>query len=160
MYDPILDHYQKEPFASDVKAGKNTPIYNIHSYHTKVPPEGIRSFIRHYTNEGDLVLDPFSGSGMTGIAALAENRLPIMIELSPAAAFISYNYCSSVETEQFLATINKIIEKTKVTADWLYQTKCQKCGTLSTINHVVWTDEFACPRCECIFQLYDVAIKD
>jgi hypothetical protein len=30
-------HYHREPFAADVSEGKNDPIYNAHSYHTKVP---------------------------------------------------------------------------------------------------------------------------
>jgi hypothetical protein len=37
-YDPASDTYRRPPFAAPVKAGKNTPIYNAHSYHTKVPP--------------------------------------------------------------------------------------------------------------------------
>ncbi|HRS75174.1 MAG TPA: hypothetical protein P5282_09560, partial [Anaerolineaceae bacterium] len=28
--------YHREPFAADVSEGKNDPIYNAHSYHTKV----------------------------------------------------------------------------------------------------------------------------
>lgn len=159
-YDPLHDDYQREPFASDVKAGKNTAVYNTHSYHTKVPPEGIRPFIRHYTNIGDLILDPFAGSGMTGVAALAEKRIPILIDLSPGAASISYNYCSSIDAGQFLSEVKKIINATKTAADWLYQTKCQKCGKSSIINHIIWTDEFACPRCEYCFLLFDVAMKD
>ena len=33
--------YHREPFASDVSEGKNDPIYNAHSYHTKVPHKAI-----------------------------------------------------------------------------------------------------------------------
>ena len=36
-YDPNNDNYKREPFAADVSEGKNDPIYNAHSYHTKVP---------------------------------------------------------------------------------------------------------------------------
>lgn len=36
-YDPTTDQYRREPFAADVSEGKNDPIYNAHSYHTKVP---------------------------------------------------------------------------------------------------------------------------
>lgn len=35
-YDPSKP-YSREPFATDVSDGKNDPIYNAHSYHTKVP---------------------------------------------------------------------------------------------------------------------------
>lgn len=61
--------YSKEPFAADVSEGKNDPIYNAHSYHTKVPHKAIMRYILHYTQPGDLVLDSFCGTGMAGIAA-------------------------------------------------------------------------------------------
>ena len=61
--------YSKEPFTSDVSEGKNDPIYTAHSYHTKVPHKAIMRYILHYTMPGDFVLDGFSGTGMTGVAA-------------------------------------------------------------------------------------------
>ncbi len=67
-YDPSLP-YSREPFAIDVSEGKNDPIYNAHSYHTKVPHKAIMRYILHYTQPGDIVFDGFCGSGMTGVAA-------------------------------------------------------------------------------------------
>ena len=61
--------YSKEPFAADVSEGRNDPICNAHSYHTKVPPKAVMRYILHYTNPGDLVFDGFSGTGMAGVAA-------------------------------------------------------------------------------------------
>jgi DNA modification methylase len=61
--------YHREPFAADVKEGKNDPIYNAHSYHTKVPHKAIMRYILHYTEPGDIVFDGFCGTGMTGVAA-------------------------------------------------------------------------------------------
>jgi len=61
--------YHREPFAADVSEGKNDPIYNAHSYHTKVPHKAIMRYILHYTQPGDIVFDSFCGTGMTGVAA-------------------------------------------------------------------------------------------
>lgn len=61
--------YAREPFAADVSEGKNDPIYNAHSYHTKVPHKAIMRYILHYTEPGDIVFDGFCGTGMTGVAA-------------------------------------------------------------------------------------------
>ena len=61
--------YHREPFATDVSEGKNDPIYNAHSYHTKVPHKAIMRYILHYTQPGDIVFDGFCGTGMTGVAA-------------------------------------------------------------------------------------------
>ena len=69
IYDPDTDFYRREPFAADVSEGKNDPIYNAHSYHTKVPHKAIMRYILHYTEPGDVVFDGFCGTGMTGVAA-------------------------------------------------------------------------------------------
>ncbi|HKT30376.1 DNA methyltransferase [Dyella sp.] len=61
--------YSKEPFVADVSEGKNDPIYNAHSYHTKVPHKAIMRYILHYTQPGDLIVDSFCGTGMAGVAA-------------------------------------------------------------------------------------------
>ena len=68
-YVPETDDYHREPFATDVSEGKNDPIYNAHSYHTKVPHKAIMRYILHYTEPGDVVFDGFCGTGMTGVAA-------------------------------------------------------------------------------------------
>ena len=57
--------YHREPFATDVSEGKNDPIYNAHSYHTKVPHKAIMRYILHYTEPGDIVFDGFCGTGMS-----------------------------------------------------------------------------------------------
>jgi predicted RNA-binding Zn-ribbon protein involved in translation (DUF1610 family) len=67
-YDP-KQPYHREPFAADVSEGKNHPIYQTHSYHTKVPHRAIMRYILHYTQPGDVVFDGFCGAGMTGVAA-------------------------------------------------------------------------------------------
>lgn len=68
-YNPETDNYRREPFAADVSEGKNDPIYNAHSYHTKVPHKAIMRYILHYTEPGDIIFDGFCGTGMTGVAA-------------------------------------------------------------------------------------------
>jgi len=47
---------------------------------TQKPLEPLRVWIRYLTNPGDLVLDPFAGSGSTGIACILEGRNYILIE--------------------------------------------------------------------------------
>lgn len=141
-YEQTTDEYERPPFAADIKEGKNDPIYNAHSYHTKVPPRSIIPYILHYTQPGDLVLDPFCGSGMTGVAAqmcadppadILESfpelkdrvgpRACILNDLSPAACHIAYNYNTPVDLEALKHEFERIKSAVKDEFDWLYGTE-------------------------------------
>lgn len=141
-YDAETDNYDRPPFAQDIKEGKNDPIYNAHSYHTKVPPRSIIPYILHYTQPGDVVLDPFCGSGMTGVAAqLCANppadllsqfpdlkdrvgpRPCILNDLSPAACHIAYNYSTPVDVDALRNEFERIKAAVTDEFNWLYSTE-------------------------------------
>lgn len=180
--------YKKEPYSLDVSVGKNDPIYNAHSYHTKVPYKAIMNYILHYTNPGDIVLDGFSGTGMTGIAAtmcgeekiLKElgfdidpnneifskekekiskvgYRKTILNDLSPAAAFITYNYNRQINIEELSISANKIIENLIKEYSWVYETDHIN-ENKGIINYVVWSDVFICPQCMEEMVFYNIAV--
>ena len=67
--------------------------YKIHPYHTKQPSNVVGEYIRHFCPEGGLVADPFCGSGVTAIEALANRRRTICIDLDPLAVFITRQTC-------------------------------------------------------------------
>lgn len=77
----VNQDYHREPFASDVSEGKNDPIYNAHSYHTKVPHKAIINYLLHYTKPGDIVYDGFCGTGMTGVAAYEIGNRDALLEM-------------------------------------------------------------------------------
>ncbi len=145
-FDPE-EKYDCEPFAADVSEGKNDPIYNAHSYHTKVPHKAIMRYILHYTKPGDIVFDGFCGTGMTGVAAQmcgnpdaefkekVEREMPdvvwgarraILCDLSPAATFIAYNYNNPVDPAAFEREAKAILAEVEKECGWMYET-----------NHVV-----------------------
>ena len=157
-YDTETDNYRRPPFAAPVKAGKNTAIYRAHTYHTKVPPQGIVPYIKHYTDPGDLVLDPFCGSGMTGVASLMTDRHAILSDLSPAAVHIAYNYCTPVDIAALKREFERIKVAVKEEFDWLYGTTCDRCGGPATIQYTVWSDVFECGRCRKPLVLWDLAV--
>lgn len=125
-YEVEKDSYEKLPYDKPVEAGKNTPIYNAHSYHTKVPYQGIIPFIEHYTAPDDLILDPFGGTGMTGVASLLCSSGPrkvILNDLSPAAVHIARNYCTPCDVQELKREFERIKEAVKEEFDWLYGTE-------------------------------------
>ena len=70
----------KAPTAAEKQFGKHP---------TQKPLGLIERCLRASTNEGDVVLDPFAGSGSTGVAALALGRRFIGIEIDPEFVEIS-----------------------------------------------------------------------
>ena len=147
----------KEPFRKNISAGKNTYIYDAHTYHTKVPPEGIKELIEYYTEPGDVVLDPFCGSGMTGFAATSIGRKTILIDLSPAATFIAYNMNTPINSIMYAEKIRQILIEAESLEKKLYTTQCRKCGNETPILYMVWSYAMLCSHCKKEFVLWDVA---
>lgn len=170
-YDPAVP-YSREPFAVDVSEGKTDAIYTAHSYHTKVPYKAIVRAILHYTEPGDLVLDGFAGSGMTGVAAqmcghldpefqrtiaaewqregreapLWGARRVVLNDLGPAATFISANYNLPFDVQAFEREARRILRELRDELGWMYQTRHSD-GRTGVINFTVWSEVFACPNC-------------
>jgi len=171
-YDPSVK-YSREPQTIDVSVGKTDPIYKAHSYHTKVPHLAIVPSILHYTQPGDIVLDGFGGSGMTGVAAQWCGAAPpayrhelesewrkqgkpapkwgarrvILNDLSPAATFIEANYNVACNAEELLAEANRLLKTIETEAGWMYETRHTDGKTIGTINFMVWSEVFSCPEC-------------
>src|SRR5437870_399960 len=55
----------------------------------KFHPPVARCLIERYSREGDVVLDPFCGSGTLLVEALLSGRDAIGVDIDPVAAFIS-----------------------------------------------------------------------
>ncbi len=146
-YDPENDDYSVPAFNKPIESTKATAIYNMHTYWSKKPHDAIRQYIRHYTKPGDLVLDPFCGSGGTALAALMEDRKAIAIDRSPAATFITKNYCTPVDVDEIQKAFEELKREVKAEIEWLYETKCDRCGGKATTSYTVYSQVFQCPRC-------------
>lgn len=161
-YDEATDTYERKPFSEDVSEGKGDPIYNVHTYHTKVPPKAIKAFVDYYTEKDDIVFDGFSGSGMTGVATQMCGRKAILSDISTAATFIesNYNCISNDKLYTFKMKANEILEDLKKEIGWMYETSHEEeKGTLyekkGLINYTVWSDIIYCPYCKNEIILYE-----
>ena len=171
-YDPSVK-YAREPLAIDVSIGKTDPIYKAHSYHTKVPHLAIVPSILHYTEPGNIVLDGFCGTGMTGVAAQwcgsASNaykheletgwkkqgmaqpkwgaRRVILNDLSPAATFIATNYNLPFDVDAFSKAGKQLLKEVDQEIGWMYQTLHVDGKTEGKIEYTVWSQIYTCPDC-------------
>ena len=170
-----------EPYAYGVKEGKNSAIYNAHTYHTKVPHELVMRYILHYTQPGDIVLDNFAGTGMTGVATsqcakpstqvkseiesgfrfhnlqhpVWGKRFGINGDLSPLCFHISSNYNDKFNIKILQEYIDKIIDVlNEKFGDWY---------TINTqfgkghINYFVWSEIVGCNSCGQELNVHDLS---
>lgn len=171
-YDPNSG-YIREPLAIDVQVGKTDALYKAHGYHTKVPHLAIVPSILHYTEPGDIVLDGFCGSGMTGVAAQWCESAPasyrvqlesewksagratpkwgarrtVLNDLSPAATFIATNYTLPFDLEAFAQAGKKLLDEMSAELGWMYETLHTDGKTKGRIEYTVWSEVFTCPSC-------------
>lgn len=149
-----------EPYEPSITAGKNTHVYDAHTYHTKVPPQGIQHLIEYYTRPGDVVLDPFCGSGMTGIACADNGRIALLSDLSPAATFISWNINKPVNAANYMEAVNAIVSRCDDLERALYVTHCRTCSKETRLFYTVWSYGLLCNVCNHEFILWDVALDE
>jgi DNA modification methylase/predicted RNA-binding Zn-ribbon protein involved in translation (DUF1610 family) len=175
-FDPKVP-YSREPFAADVSEGKNDPIYNAHSYHTKVPHKAIMRYILHYTEPGDIVFDGFCGTGMTGVAAqlcgdktaveslgykvredgtiLDEKGIPFSRLGARRAILNDLSPAATFIAHNYNTPVD--VQEFEREAKRILREVEEECGwmyetlhsdgRLGRINYTVWSDVFICPEC-------------
>ncbi|WP_068635436.1 DNA methyltransferase [Thauera butanivorans] len=184
-YDP-QDKYSREPSAIDVSVGKTDAIYKAHSYHTKVPHLAIVPSILHYTKPGDVVLDGFAGSGMTGVAAQWCGTAPatyrheielawkkvgrpapqwgarrvVLNDLSPAATFIGANYNLPFDVDTFAQAGKQLLKSVEQDIGWMYETLHTDGKTKGRIEFTAWSQLYSCPECAGEVNFTEEALDD
>ncbi|CUX79828.1 DNA methyltransferase [Roseibaca calidilacus] len=185
QYDPAFE-YAREPMAIDVSVGKTDAIYKAHGYHTKVPHLAIVPSILHFTEPGDIVLDGFAGSGMTGVAAQWCGTAPsayrhklemewkkagtpapkwgarraVLNDLSPAATFIGANYNLPFDVDAFAKEGKQLLRDVERDIGWMYETLHSDGKTKGRIEFTVWSEIFTCPECAGEVNFIDEALDD
>ena len=154
------DEYSREPFASDVSAGKSDAAYNVHAYPTKVPPDAISPLLAHFADPQSVVLDPFSGTGMTGVAAqrLGQDRIIVLNDLSPLAAHISNAMTLSASPSEFANAADDILSVVSKECGWMYRSKFGRDEKI--VRYFVWSDIYLCDSCGMPVRIYEIESGD
>jgi len=146
-------HYRGQEVRHAVS--KADSIYGVHAYHTKVPAEAIKPFLLEATRPGDLVLDPFCGSGMTGLAASQIGRRAWLGDLSPAAVHIARNYTTPCDPLSYAAAADQLTSESAELQQSLYGITCHGCGGAARVAYVIWSDVRGCPTCGIENRIWD-----
>ncbi len=131
----------------DVFVRRTDPVYMAHAYLTKVPVAAIEPFIDAFTKPGDTVVDPFAGSGMTGVAAAALGRRARLFDISVLGRHIGRNYVNLVDPDAFRQASEDVLAAVKRRLGDVYQVRCQRCDGAGSIAKRVWSIVVECPQC-------------
>ena len=170
------------PYTDGIKVGKNSAIYNAHTYHTKVPYQIIMRYILHYTQPGDIVLDGFAGTGMTGVAASLcgqpdedtksaissdfKNagfnnpewgiRHAVCGDLSPLCFHISSNYNHYIDVQSLSKAVEDVTTELKEKFNNLYEVQLKN-SAKGHINYFVWSEIVECNNCGRELNIHDLS---
>ena len=138
-----------------IEAKRTDPVYMAHSYLTKVPVTAIIPFIEAFTSPGDIVLDPFAGSGMTGVAAAATSRRARLFDVSVLGQHVGTNYVNVVDPDQLRKRASEAVLAVEELVGDLYSVACQTCGSDARLVKTIWSVVVACDACTAPVTFYE-----
>jgi tRNA G26 N,N-dimethylase Trm1 len=136
----------------------HTSMYNWHKFWGRKTWNVVSRFVETYSPEGGIVMDPFSGSGVTALEALKLGRRVIAVDLVPIAAEILRLTIEYVDPLKLREAFERVESDVKKTINDLYLAECRKCGHRFSVECAVWKrDEkkrltlkelrYKCPNC-------------
>ena len=162
-----------------LQSKRSGPFYNAFSYPTKIDPEAAAVFIVAHTQPGELVLDPFAGSGSAGVAvrlcdcppprmiSLAKEagvtpvwgpRRAVLYELSPLGALLARVMSNPPPPSDFAQAAHRLLSDAAKEFAWAYSAYGPD-GEPGHIRYAIWSEVLETPCCGCHVTLWDVAVS-
>ena len=91
----------------------HTPMYNWHKFWSRKTWNVVSEFIKTYSKEGEIVFDPFAGSGVVGMEALKNKRRAIICDLLPVATEIARLTIKPVSENELFNAFKRVESKVK-----------------------------------------------
>ncbi|MDR1023733.1 MAG: type I restriction enzyme HsdR N-terminal domain-containing protein [Prevotellaceae bacterium] len=90
--------YLKRPLLEEIPVKKQAAKrhFGCNAYFTRQTWNVVQEYVKNFSKPGDLVLDPFGGSGITVVEALMAGRKAIHIDLNPLSVFIAKSLIAPV----------------------------------------------------------------
>ena len=129
-----------------IKALGHTAPYKIHKYFARRPWNVFSEIIKSFSNENEIILDPFCGGGVTLYEGLKLNRKVVGYDLNPLSIFIINNMVSKGDDIKLLfESFKSIIEKIGSLYDDYYFFEIG--GERIYIDWIETTFKVICPQC-------------
>ena len=117
------------------------PHYLLHRYWGRKAHNIVSHYILKYTNNEELVLDPFQGSGIVIIEALKNHRKAIGVDINPISCLLTKSTIKKIDLILFEKEFKKIFDDTFLDFSKYYEIKCSKCNNNATMLNAVWKED-------------------
>jgi DNA modification methylase len=118
----------------------HSSMYLMHKYWARKPHNVVSEYIKHYSHKGDIVFDPFSGSGVTSLESLIIKRKTIACDLDPVANFILKCTAMPVNIDKLKGIFSSMESALHRDIGRLYKTHCSDCQRLVESEAIIWRD--------------------
>lgn len=119
-----------------------------HPYSGKSSRTWINYLIKKYSQPGQIVLDPFCGSGTVLEEALALGRLGIGIDINPLAIFINSLKFTPIPVLKYRSQIDKFLTSLSKIYRQYYQLCCPHCRNDAELTKIIWQTLLVCRTCQ------------
>lgn len=137
------------PISTPIIAKAHTPVYNMHRFFARRPFNVFEAMVKHYTNSGDIVLDPFMGGGVTVVESLRARRRVVGVDLNPISWFIVDAEVWPIKLEKIRKQFTKVEKAVKEKINHLYEITCDTCGKSAITKWNTWSKVVECPLPGC-----------
>ena len=155
----IIDNIVNSLYGDDCYDKTHSRIYKIHKYWARKPWYIVEKYINEYSQAGELVMDPFCGSGCTGLEAVINGRNFLGQDLNPTALQVTRGTLANpVDTKSLTEDFETIAAKCKDTIMDLYLANgvCEKCGGHLMFKYInigpkfegAYSGGIYCPACK------------
>lgn len=102
--------YATRPLLEEIEVKKRAVKrhFGVHGYFTKQTWNVVAEYIKNFSKPGDLVLDPYGGSGVTAIEALMNGRKGINIDINPMAVFLVQSLIAPIKQNKLAEAFEEI----------------------------------------------------
>jgi len=151
---PMIEKSELNHLNRQIPPLAHTPMYNWHKFWSRKTWNVVSEFIKTYSKEGEIVFDPFAGSGVVAMEALRNRRRVIICDLLPIATEIARLTIKPVSETELFNAFKKIEARVKDKILALYRTRCRKCGASFPFTCSIWENNTmvevryqSCPQC-------------
>lgn len=165
-------------YGAPLPASRKGPLFNTHSYSTKIAPEAAALMIASHTKPGATVFDGFGGSCTTALAALLcskptpemiatakKLRLPVtwgsrnavVYELSGLGSFLGQTLCAKPDPGKFRRAAEAILDECLAQYGWMYVARDDK-NQPGQLRYAIWTECIRCRSCRSETSLWQSSV--